>query len=402
MKRFFRRLCLTLTPLCAAVLTAVGVYGAAVPSAYVVAENTALTLPAPLTAVEADTSAGGHAAQVRLLGVFPVKEVAVRQADDMQVVLGGEVFGMKLYTDGVLVVGLTDVDTAGGNRNPAGEAGICKGDLIRSVNGVTVTTMKEVAAIVEQSEGTLLDLEIERDGIVFHARFTPAFSVGEGRYKAGLWVRDSSAGIGTLTFYHPASGVFAGLGHPVCDADTGEILPIAAGEAVAARVYSVDRGVCGDAGSLCGGFAGRAFGTLRQNGENGVYGTAEQWHTTAELVDVAPRQEVTTGAARIRCTVDDNAPQWYDVEITKVRLAGDREDMHITVTDEELLAATGGIVQGMSGSPIVQNGKLIGAVTHVLVDDPTKGYGIFAETMLETAQSVGQGIAPADKLKEVS
>ncbi len=388
MKRFFRRLCVWLTPLCAVALTAIGAYGAAVPSAYVVAGNSELLLPAPLTAVETMGDGADHAAEIRLLGVFPIKEVAVRQADDMQVVLGGEVFGMKMYTDGVLVVGLTDVDTQSGNRNPAAEAGICKGDLIRSVNGKTVTTMKEVAAVVEQSEGAVLDMEIVRDGITFHARFAPALSVGEGRYKAGLWVRDSSAGIGTMTFYHPASGVFAGLGHPVCDADTGEILPIAAGEAVAARVYSVDRGVCGDAGSLCGGFAGRTFGTLRQNGEFGVYGTAENWYRSAELIEVAPRQEVVTGAAQIRCTVDDGDPQWYDVTITKVRYAGDREDMHLTVTDEALLAATGGIVQGMSGSPIVQNGKLVGAVTHVLVDDPTKGYAIFAEDMLETAQSV--------------
>jgi len=346
-KRFFRRLCFLLTPLCAAVLVAVGAYGAAVPSAYVVAGNSELVLPAPLTAVEAVSQTEEHAAQIRLLGVFPVKEVAVRQANDMQVVLGGEVFGMKLYTDGVLVVGLTDVDTKSGNRNPAAEAGICKGDVIHAINGVAVTTMNEVATIVEQSNGALLDVEVQRDGIAFHARFAPALSVSEGRYKAGLWVRDSSAGIGTLTFYHPASGVFAGLGHPVCDADTGEILPIAAGEAVAARVYSVDRGVCGDAGSLCGGFAGRAFGTLRQNGENGVYGTAENWRTAAELIEVAPRQEVVTGAAQIRCTVDHGEPRWYDVQITKVRYAGDREDMHLTVTDEELLAATGGIVQGM-------------------------------------------------------
>lgn len=400
MKRFFRRLCVCLTPVCAAALVAIGVYGATVPSTYVVAGNSELSLPLPLTAVET-ASAADHAAEIRLLGVFPVKEVAVRQADNMQVVLGGEVFGMKLYTDGVLVVGMTDVDTSVGNRNPAAEAGICKGDLIRSINGEAVTTMKEVAAAVEQSEGAQLDMEIMRDGVSFHARFTPVFSVSENRYKAGIWVRDSSAGIGTLTFYHPTSGVFAGLGHPVCDADTGEILPIAAGEAVAARVYSVDRGVRGDAGSLCGGFAGRAFGTLRQNDENGVYGTAEHWSRSSELVEIAPRQEVTTGAAQIRCTVDDGEPRWYDVTITKVRYAGDREDMHLTVTDPDLLTVTGGIVQGMSGSPIIQNGKLIGAVTHVLVDDPTKGYGIFAQTMLEVAQSVGDGAATS-RIKEAS
>ncbi len=377
-----------------AVLTAVGVYGVSVPSAYVVAGNSTLSLPTPLSVVETERDA----ASVRLLRVFPVKEVTVRQAEDMQVALGGEVFGMKLYTDGVLVVGLTDVDTAIGNRNPAAEAGICKGDLIRTINGVAVTTKKEVAALVESSEGRTLEVTLERDGVTFPVRFSPAFSKAEGRYKAGMWVRDSSAGIGTLTFYHPQSGVFAGLGHPVCDADTGEILPISAGEAITARVFSVDRGVRGDAGSLCGGFAGSTFGTLWENGKNGVYGTAANWHTDAELVEIAPRQEVVTGAAKIRCTVNEGAPQWYEVQITKVRYTGDREDMHVTVTDEALLAATGGIVQGMSGSPLIQNGKLIGAVTHVLVDDPTRGYAIFAENMLEAAQSV----AEKQQLKEAS
>ena len=173
-KRFFRRLCFWLTPLCAAVLVAVGAYGAAVPSAYVVAGNSKLVLPAPLTAVEAVSQTEEHAAQIRLLGVFPVKDVAVRQANDMQVVLGGEVFGMKLYTDGVLVVGLTDVDTKNGNRNPAAEAGICKGDQIRSVNGTAVTTMNEVALAVEQSDGTLLDMEIVRD--------IPCVTPTRGRY----------------------------------------------------------------------------------------------------------------------------------------------------------------------------------------------------------------------------
>lgn len=395
MKRFFRRLCLVLTPLCLAVQVAVGVCAAAVPSSYVVAEGSALELPPPLTVSDA---AGGETS-VRLLGVFPVKSVSVRQAADMQVVLGGEVFGMKMYTDGVLVVGMTAVDTQNGNRNPAKEAGICKGDLIQSINGVNVTTKGQVAKLIEQSNGTPLAVTVKRDGVIFPVQFSAVYSVGEGCYKAGLWVRDSTAGLGTMTFYHPASGVFAGLGHPVCDVDTGAILPISEGEAVPADVYSVNRSVAGNAGSLCGGFAGRAFGELCQNGANGVYGTASQWRGDGEMIAVAPQQDVKTGAAQIRCTVAGSTPGWYDVKITKVRRTGDREDLHIEVTDPDLLSATGGIVQGMSGSPIVQNGKLVGAVTHVLVDTPTKGYGIFAEDMLETAQTIGdnvrQGLSPA-------
>lgn len=399
MKGFFRRLCAVLTPLCLAVQVGVGFYAAQVPSAYVVAGDDSLRLSAPLTAeseaVAADAAEFG--ATVKLLGVFPVKQVSVHRADDMEVLLGGEVFGMKLYTSGVLVVGLTDVDAAGGCRHPAQDAGIRAGDVIESINGQTVTTKGEVAALVERSNGQPMTLRVRRDGVTATVRFAAVMSVGEGRYKAGLWVRDSSAGIGTVTFTVPATGAFAGLGHPICDADTGEVLPIATGEIVPARIYSITRGVSGDAGELCGGFDGACYGTLTVNGATGVYGRLRAPQTTGEWITVAPRQEVTAGPAQLRCTLDDTGPQWYDVQITKVRCGGE-QDMDITVTDPELLRRTGGIVQGMSGSPIVQNGKLVGAVTHVLVNDPTRGYAIFAENMLATAGSV----AKENKLKEAS
>lgn len=394
MKRFFRRLCLVLTPLCLAVQATIGFYAASVPSAYVVAEGSSLTLPAPLSA---SATSAEQDATVRLLGVFPVKQVSVKEAGDMDVVLGGTVFGMKLYTSGVLVVGLTDVDTRFGGCRPAADAGICVGDVIESIDGQAVTTKGEVAALVEQSGGRALTLQVRRDGVTFPVQFTPVLSVGENRYKAGLWVRDSSAGIGTMSFYVPATGVFAGLGHPICDVDTGDILPIASGEIVPARVYSITKSVRGDAGELCGGFNGTGCGTLCINGKTGVYGVTDEIPAAGELVTVAPRQEVTTGPARVLCTLDDTGPEWFDIEITKVRYTGSEPDMEVSVTDPGLLAKTGGIVQGMSGSPIMQNGKLVGAVTHVLVNDPTCGYAIFAETMLETAQSVA-----GEELQEAS
>lgn len=380
-----------LTPLCLAVQIGIGFYASAVPSAYVVSQGGDLTLPAPLTA---NAAAGGQTeaydATVRLLGVFPVKNVSVRQADDMEVLLGGDVFGMKLYTSGVLVVGLTDVDTASGSRNPAADAGVQVGDVIESIDGHTVSTKAEVAALVEQSGGQPMTLRVRRDGVSFDVRFAAVLSAGESRYKAGLWVRDSSAGIGTMSFYLPSSGVFAGLGHPICDVDTGEVLPISSGEIVPARVYSITKSVEGDAGELCGGFNGAGCGRLMINSACGVYGVADKRPTSGEVVAVAPRQEVTTGAAKIYCTLDDDGPQWFDIEIRRVRYAGGEQDMDITVTDPALLERTGGIVQGMSGSPIVQNGKLVGAMTHVLVNDPTRGYAIFAETMLETAEGVAK------------
>ncbi|MBO5797119.1 MAG: SpoIVB peptidase [Clostridia bacterium] len=385
MKRFFRRLCLVLTPLCIAVQATIGFYAASVPSAYVVAAGEDLTLPAPLTA-----SGTAKDATVRLLGVFPVKQVAVKEAGDMDVVLGGTVFGMKLYTSGVLVVGLTDVDTASGRCRPAADAGICVGDVIEAINGQKVTTKGEVATLLERSGGRGVTVQVRRDGISFPVQFAPVLSTGEGRYKAGLWVRDSSAGIGTMSFYVPATGVFAGLGHPICDVDTGETLPISGGEIVPARVYSITKSVRGDAGELCGGFDGTGCGTLTVNGKTGVYGLCQK-PVTGELVTVAPRQEVTTGPARILCTLDDSGPQWFDIQITKVRYSGSEPHMDVKVTDPELLKQTGGIVRGMSGSPIMQKGKLVGAVTHVLVNDPTRGYAIFAETMLDTANQVAAG-----------
>lgn len=390
LKRFFRRLCALLTPLCLAAQAGIGFYATALPSAYVVAQGDPLLLPAPVQVNGARPTAdeSEYDTTLTLLGVFPVKEVSVHEAGDMDVLLGGQVFGMKLYTSGVLVVGLTDVDTVEGSCHPAADAGVQKGDVIERINGQPVSTKGEVAALVEQSGGQPMTMQVRRDGLCFPVRFAAVPSLSEGRYKAGLWVRDSSAGIGTMTFYVPSAGVFAGLGHPICDVDTGDVLPISGGEAVPARIYSVTRGVGGDAGELCGGFDGDGFGQLCLNGRSGVYGRSDTLPSDGEWVAIAPRQEVSTGAARLRCTLDDSGPAWYDVEIRRVRYSGGAADMDIEVTDPVLLERTGGIVQGMSGSPLVQNGKLIGAVTHVLVDDPRSGYAIFAEDMLKTAQEL--------------
>lgn len=386
MRRFFRFLCVVLTPLCVAVQGAVGFYSRSVPSAYVVAAGGQLSLPPPLTAAAAK---GQERATVSLLGMFPVKEVTVKEAGDMQVILGGGVFGMKLYTDGVLVVGFTDVDSPVGNRCPAAEAGLRMGDLIKTVDGTPVTARSEVAKLLEESGGRPVRVTVCRDGVTFPVTFTPVRSLTEDRYKAGLWVRDSSAGIGTVSFYLPKGRVLAGLGHPVCDPDTGGILPIQSGEALPARIYGVTKSVKGDAGEICGGFDGIPFGRLKENGVAGVYGVTDQ-PLQGELVTVASRQEVHTGAARLVCSLDNGPPQGYDILISRVRFGGGDQDMEITVTDPRLLSRTGGIVQGMSGSPILQEGKLVGAVTHVLVNEPERGYAIFAETMLATALSVGQ------------
>ncbi|MGI6265424.1 MAG: SpoIVB peptidase [Acutalibacteraceae bacterium] len=398
MRKAIRRVCRALAAVC---LVLGGLmWGAAgrLPDAFLTEGDAPVTLDGALSVIRirpasADVrlasapAEGGYTASATLFGLFPVKTVAVRPADERRVIVGGTPFGVKMYTDGVLVVGLTDVDTAAGDYNPARSAGIKIGDVIESIDGQTVSTNEQVAALVEQSGGKTMDLQIRRDNLTFHLRFTPARHRIDGRWKAGLWVRDSSAGIGTLTFCDPASGAFAGLGHAVCDVDTGEILPIAGGEIVPVEIYSVARGADGAPGELRGGFAEGTLGTLAANTATGVFGRLTADPPRGDRLPVALKQQVKTGPAQVIVTVEGNTPRRYDIVIERVRLADPMpgRNMVIRVTDPQLLEATGGIVQGMSGSPIVQDGKLIGAVTHVYVNDPTRGFAIFAETMLQSA-----------------
>lgn len=205
---------------------------------------------------------------------------------------------------------------------------------------------------------------------------------------AGMWVRDSTAGIGTLTFFDPHTGTFGGLGHAICDVDTGEIVPIDKGTVVGATIIDIRKGQKGAAGELVGVFDDSvSIGTLFSNGKTGIFGQAVNTYVpTGPHIQVALRGEVKTGPAHIVCSASGTV-QWYQIEITKIIPgAVDGKSMCISVTDPKMIELTGGIVQGMSGSPIVQNGKLVGAVTHVMLSDPTKGYGIFIESMLETAE----------------
>ena len=298
--------------------------------------------------------------------------------------LGGDPFGVKLYTEGVLVIGVDAVETAAGPVTPGAAAGVRKGDVILSVNGAPVADTQSLIAAVAGSGGKPLELTVQRNGETLHLSLVPA-RTPDGVFRAGLWVRDSAAGIGTVTFYDSAGGVFAGLGHGVCDADTGMTLPLAGGEAVAAEVEGFYKSSAGNPGELCGVFTDVPLGPLLYNGEDGVYGallTAPQTRMTA----VAQRAEVKPGKARMITTIDADGPQAYEIEITRVFPADTpTRNLTVRVTDPALLEKTGGILQGMSGSPIVQNAMLVGALTHVFVNDPTQGYAIFAQTMLETA-----------------
>lgn len=326
--------------------------------------------------------------QLSLFGIFPIKNVSVTEVAEPVVIPCGTPFGIKLLTEGVLVVELTGFDSGKGITSPAREAGIEEGDIIVSISGKQVSSNKDVSKIIEESGGNTLGVEFIRDGEKRVAFIKPLESAADGCYKAGMWVRDSSAGIGTITFYDPSTKIFAGLGHPVCDADTGEILAMAEGEAADVFISGIRKSCEGSPGELIGMFeSDEACGNLLLNDSSGIYGRMDECPSLHGAVPVAMSQEVTTGPAIIYATVSGSKPEIYAVEIEKIDYSSgdDCRNLVVHVTDERLLDKAGGIVQGMSGSPIIQNGKLVGAVTHVLVRDPTRGYGIFAETMLQSA-----------------
>lgn len=397
MKWVCRVLALVLCPLCAAVFVGVAFVDEHLPTAFYVEEGQVLSLPQAALTVHAEgaqtTGASPDAdyrARVALFGVIPVDTVNVEVVDHGDVAVCGMPFGIKMFTEGVLVVGVGDVDTRAGAKSPAEEAGLRVGDSILFVDGEELKTTSQMASIIENSGGKPLRMTVSRQGVTFEAVLTPVASVTEKCLKAGLWIRDSSAGIGTLTFYDIESGVFAGLGHPVNDVDTGQTVPISSGEIVPASVFGVTKGEVGAPGELLGSFLDGSWGLLTTNEETGLYGLLSEQPDAYATLPIAYKQEVEKGAAQLITTIRGDTPKAYDIVIEEVDYRDDNptQNMVIRVTDETLLQETGGVLCGMSGSPILQNGKLIGAVTHVFVGDPTGGYAIFAENMLATAQTV--------------
>lgn len=312
---------------------------------------------------------------------------ARRQSDISQLRLypGGMPFGVKFYTEGVLVVGFCDIDTDGGKVNPAYAAGIRLKDVITAIDGEVLTDAQQLTAKIDSSEGKELSVTYRREGGEHTVTLTPIYSSAEGRYKTGVWVRDSGAGIGTVTFIDPDTNAFGGLGHGICDGDTGELTPMLRGSVTTVTISGLTRGIAGDPGEVRGYFNPDKCGTLLENTENGVFGIFTEFpaQPPEPLLPVATRNEIRSGEAYIWCTLDNNEIGKYSIRISDIDTSSDSNKCFtVTVTDPVLLEKTGGIIQGMSGSPIIQNGKLIGAVTHVLINDPTRGYGIFIENML--------------------
>jgi stage IV sporulation protein B len=294
----------------------------------------------------------------------------------------GHTVGIKLFSRGVLVVKLPEGGT------PARECGLRTGDIIVKCGGVTVNSTEQFQSLLQTSGET--DLQVCRAGRNMTLSVAPEQNE-QGVYAIGAWIRDSMAGIGTVTYYDPATGAFGALGHGITDVDTAQLMPFASGSILPSTVKAVKMGTAGDAGELRGNFDLTGdFGSLSANTENGIFGTVEtcpaSWQSS-QAVPAASAGEVREGPAVILANVEGDTVREYDIQILKVvSHAADGRDLVLSVTDPDLLAATGGIVQGMSGSPILQDGKLVGAVTHVLLNDPSKGYGILIENMLDAGQ----------------
>ncbi|MBQ9228377.1 MAG: SpoIVB peptidase [Eubacterium sp.] len=398
MRKFIRIGDAVLAAVCAVILAFVAIGNALLPDTLIRYENDGDQLTAFYSCTATSTQSvdyqkGASSEEtLRFLHTVPVKQVKVTSKQTGTVYVSGEVFGIKLYTDGVIVVGTQSVDLGGGETaNPAADAGIQVGDILVAIDDRPVYSAGEVTDILNENNGLSYSVRLKRDGRYKTFELTPAYSPREGSYKAGLWVRDSTAGIGTVTFYNAENGTFASLGHPINDVDTNELMPLLEGEAVSAEVTNVQRAGTGSTGSLWCDFKSDTKGTLTENTDCGLYGAYQSLPATAEPVPVASRQEVKKGGAQILSTVEGTEPQLYDIEITKISYnkEGEQKDIVFKVTDPALLAKTGGIVQGMSGSPILQNGKLVGAITHVIVNHPEKGYAIFAQTMYEKSRTLG-------------
>ena len=300
----------------------------------------------------------------------------------------GHTVGIKLFSEGVMVVDLAD--EIGGETSPAKNCGLKKGDKIEKVNGVSINSTEHLQECLQQEGNETVELTVSRGGKSFSLNAAPAQN-DDGVYCLGAWIRDSMAGIGTVTFYDPATGRFGALGHGITDVDTALLMPLSGGSIMDSTVKTVRRGEEGSPGELKGEFnLNHDAGSLYANTDAGVFGILAGENddfTNCKAVPVASAEEVHVGKASILANVTGDEVKEYTAEISRVYagIPGNRNFL-VQITDPALLEVTGGIVQGMSGSPVIQNGRIVGAVTHVLVNDPTRGYGIFIENMLEAAK----------------
>lgn len=348
------------------------------------AVNVDLSRPVTMKTGNAD----GLLMQVKLFGILPMKQVGIRVIEDQELIPVGVPIGIYVKTEGVLVVGTGQFQAADGGKVSPAEHILKSGDYVLKLNGTEVTKKDELISRIENSDGGEQILTIRRGEECFDVKIRPVRDQ-TGKYKIGVWVRDNAQGVGTMT-YIDSQGNFGALGHGINDVDTSTLMEMNDGTLYQTEIISIQKGTAGHPGEMTGMIVyadDRILGDITSNSIRGIFGKCNNKALalgTEEALPIGLKQEIEKGPAQILCTVDGTT-RYYDVEITDIHLDHDNVNrgIELKVTDPELIALTGGIVQGMSGAPLIQNGKFVGAVTHVLVQDSTRGYGIFIENMLE-------------------
>lgn len=338
---------------------------------------------------------GSEKLTVNLFDKLFIKNIDVSVLPKTTVIPVGNIAGVKLYTSGVLVVGMSEIEGKDNKTyKPYENSGIEEGDTIVKVNNNTISSTDELIKNVNMSNGEKIEIQYIHDEETKECSIMPVKTEDE-EYKLGLWVRDSAAGVGTVTFYEPSTQKFGALGHGITDIDTGDLLNIASGEFVTANILNIKKGENGNPGKIQGTVEEQeTIGKISKNTEFGIYGKIDNMSSLnidkSKEMEVALRDEIELGKATILCSLDNQSVKEYEIEITKIYKENNynNKSMEIRVTDEELIEKTGGIIQGMSGSPIIQNGKFVGAVTHVLVNSATEGYAIFGDLMLKQSKEI--------------
>lgn len=367
----------------------------AVPVAAVLeSHNKSITLNQDANSVSLTANEKGNSKMLLKFAGIPIKQVDVNVLRDFKVIPGGQSIGVKLNTVGVLVVGHHLVNTHDGKKSPGEIAGIKVGDIITEINGAKINKMSDVSPFVQNAgqSGHPLNIVITRESGKFTTKLTPLKDRGEEMYKLGLYIRDSAAGIGTMTFIDPNSKKYGALGHVISDMDTKKPIVVDDGQIVRSTVTSIEKGSNGDPGEKLARFSAdrEVVGNINKNSPFGIFGKMNQELKNGIMdrpIPVALSTQVKEGPAKILTVVNNDRVEAFGIEIVSTipQKFPATKGMVIKVTDPKLLEKTGGIVQGMSGSPIIQDGKLVGAVTHVFVNDPTSGYGVHIEWMLNDA-----------------
>ncbi len=323
----------------------------------------------------------------KLFGKIPLKTISCSVYDKSSLYVGGFPFGVRFFMDGVVVVGFRDIETDNGAVNPAYDSGLRVNDIIKKCGETALTDADSLTKIIEKSNGKPLNLTISRDNKEYNITLSAVRSKDDDSYKTGMFIKDSGAGIGTVTYINPADNSFGGLGHGICDSVSGKLIAMKKGSLLDVTLNGITKGVSGTPGELRGSLGCDKLGAVTENTDCGVFGVYTSLPSEADLLyPIGLRGDVHEGEASVFTTVDGDGRQEYSISISAInRESTGNKCFTVKITDEKLLQKTGGIIQGMSGSPIIQDGKIIGAITHVMVGDPTTGYGIFIENMLETA-----------------